>query len=541
MANAYNNNEETDDSSSDNMHNVSCNGCNSTKIYSDRYRCLQCIEYDLCGNCFEERRQTKEHLSGHAMVHLKVPNELFGQPIRHSKEITLTKINELLAGKHHDLTCQVCKAKWLSKNRQVACKVIRVTPQRCHLEESFRKELAAYAELSGAFILKTFGYGDRMLDNGVKECYLITEFMHRGSLTDVIHNRDEKISLRRKLSMACHIASGMRKLHAHTMIHRDIRPDNILVSNNFTAKIGDMGIARIFNPEERHTLIGCLPFMPPEFHRGDGQYDQSLDVFTYGLTLNELFTEKIHRFNQSTKHVQLIEQSPIFIDLILQCIRDESTRRPTAVELEDILHKNRQAADRYIKEKCLNYTNQAITTKDSIFIRFYNECNQQKKAELKAIFSPPSRPHVNLDLIRQHFEDMMKQFSSVHGKDADRNKDRPEVVKFKKFLHNPSSLPVVEPIKKDRRPSTSSSKFHRVEEHHQQFLRVVKHQRSRTPIPICPHFNDPLHDRDFFRRPDRFRAFGDNDDIEQRMRRLRLEAGIDQPSPHFCQIMRKFK
>ncbi|CAF1164343.1 unnamed protein product [Rotaria sordida] len=136
---------------------------------------------------------------------------------------------------------------------------------------------------------------------------------------------------------------------------------------------------------------------------------------------------------------------------------------------------------------------------------------------------------------------LKKKFSNIHRKDANRNKDRPEVVKFKKFLHNPSSLPVVEPIKKDRRPSTPSPKFHWVEEHHQQILRVVKHHRSRTPNPISPHFNDPLHDRDFFHRPDRFRAFEANNDIEQRMRRLRFEAGIDQSSPHFVQIMRKFK
>ncbi|CAF1191142.1 unnamed protein product [Rotaria sordida] len=438
---------------------------------------------------------------------------------------------------------QVCKAKWLSKNRQVACKVIRVTPQRRHLEESFRKELAAYVELSGAFILKTFGYGDRMLDNGVKECYLITELMHRGSLANVIHNRDEKISLRRKFSMACHIASGMRKLHAHTMIHRDIRPDNILVSSNFTAKIGDMGIAHIFNPDERHTLIGCLPFMPPEFHRGDGQYDQSLDVFTYGLTLNELFTEKIHRFNQSTKHVQLIEQSPIFIDLILKCILDESTRRPTAIKLEHTLHKYRQAVDRHIKEKCPNYTNQTIATKDSIFIHFYNEYHQQEKAKPKAVFSPPPRPHINLDLIRQHFEDMMKQFSSIDEKDADRNKDQSEVMKFKKYLDNPSSVPVIGPIKKDRRPSTPSPNCHPAEqENHQHFLRVIKHRRSRTPSPIPPHLKDPLHDQDFFHMPDRCRALGNNhDDIEQRMRRLGFKAVVDHPSPHFDQIMRKLK
>jgi serine/threonine protein kinase len=51
------------------------------------------------------------------------------------------------------------------------------------------------------------------------------------------------------------------------MVHRDIRPDNILVSSNYTAKIGDMGIAHHFNPGEKHQLLGCLIFMPPEFYR----------------------------------------------------------------------------------------------------------------------------------------------------------------------------------------------------------------------------------------------------------------------------------
>lgn len=159
------------------------------------------------------------------------------------------------------------KATWLSKKRIVACKVILVTPQERDLEDSFRKELAVYAELSGIYILKTLGYGEHMIRNQIKECYLITEFMDRGSLANVIVDPNEKISLRRKLSMACHVVSGMQKLHAHSMVHRDIRPDNILVSSNYTAKIGDMGIAHVFNPGEKQKLMGCLPFMPPEFYR----------------------------------------------------------------------------------------------------------------------------------------------------------------------------------------------------------------------------------------------------------------------------------
>jgi len=148
----------------------------------------------------------------------------------------------------------------------VACKTITVKPGDDKLEESFRQELAAYREIDGAYILKPFGYGERQR-NIVKELYLITELMPRGSLKKIIENSNQDISLRRKLYLAYHIATGMRKLHAHGWIHRDIRPDNILVSSNYFAKIGDMGIARVFNPSEQQTLLGCIPFMPPEFYR----------------------------------------------------------------------------------------------------------------------------------------------------------------------------------------------------------------------------------------------------------------------------------
>ncbi|CAF5103585.1 unnamed protein product, partial [Rotaria sp. Silwood1] len=57
--------------------------------------------------------------------------------------------------------------------------------------------------------------------------------------------------------MVMNIASGMRKIHEHRMIHRDIRPDNILVNENYVAEIGDMGIARVIDPLNHHTQIGC--------------------------------------------------------------------------------------------------------------------------------------------------------------------------------------------------------------------------------------------------------------------------------------------
>ena len=201
--------------------------------------------------------------------------------------------------------------------------------------------------------------------------------------------------------------------------------------------------------------------------------------------------------------------------------------------MEDVLHKYRRAADRYIKEKCPNYSTQTIASKDAAFIRFYNEYHLHEKAEPKAVFSPPPRSHQSLDLIREHFEDMMKQLHSIDRKDTDQVKDQPRLVKLTKHFDRPSPIPMAEPVKKDRLPETppppplppNLRREHR--ENHQHFLHVVNERRSPSPNRMSPRFNDPLLDREFFRMPDRLQALELNDDIERRMRRFRLEADFD--------------
>jgi len=98
-------------SENDDVHRVSCDGCHTLRIYSDRYKCLQCEDYDLCGDCFEKRRETKQHKSGHAFAHFKVPMELFGEPItKPSDEVTLKKFKERFATiEHTNVTCDGCE------------------------------------------------------------------------------------------------------------------------------------------------------------------------------------------------------------------------------------------------------------------------------------------------------------------------------------------------------------------------------------------------------------------------------------------------
>ena len=253
--------------------------------------------------------------------------------------------------------------------------------------------MTAYTEISGAYILKLFGFAVQVdPTTRTRKFLLIMELMSRGSLTNVIKQK-EKISLRRKLEMACHIASGMRKLHARHMIHRDIRPDNILVNENYVAKIGDMGIARVMQEANNQlTVIGCAPYMPPEFITG--KYDQSLDVFTFGLTLNYLFTEKQHQAIQIlilTK-VKLVEESPIFRELIARSIHDHRSQRPSAMEIEATLQTYKRGFDQIVLAKHPEYIQLPTEAKNEVFLKFYEMFHPRAKAVLERQFPPPPPP-----------------------------------------------------------------------------------------------------------------------------------------------------
>ncbi|CAF4696511.1 unnamed protein product, partial [Rotaria sp. Silwood2] len=64
------------------IHEAPCDECGSQYIIGDRYRCLECTDFDLCGTCFEKRRETDEHKNGHAFAHFRMPMNLFGKTIK---------------------------------------------------------------------------------------------------------------------------------------------------------------------------------------------------------------------------------------------------------------------------------------------------------------------------------------------------------------------------------------------------------------------------------------------------------------------------
>ncbi|CAF1280001.1 unnamed protein product [Rotaria sp. Silwood1] len=393
---------------------IKCDGiCYQKNIIGLRFKCDTCSNYNLCEICaINKHICTKNHEKDHPLI-------LTSNRVMPKIDPDDIELEEVLGkgGFGH-----VYKAIWKSKNRPVACKVIEISGKSSSsdpLRRSFLQELAAYRELSGPYILRTFAYATRDIpanrNRGQKIQFMILmELMGRGSLRDVLENQPYELSLRRKLTMSRQIASGIRRIHQHGMIHRDIRPDNILVTDNYVAKIGDMGIARFLDPTGQHTLIGCEKFMPPEFFRNisDGycKSDEKLDIYTFGLTLNHLFTEKAHDFRSSLRlpRAIIIEKSPILYDeIISRCLDEDSKQRPTAIEIEKILKFYEQAFSKTINQS--TYEKMNTQQKNKVFMEFYEKNKVKMQRLVKEKISRPLIREIPIEFVNKQQQQQQQQ------------------------------------------------------------------------------------------------------------------------------------
>lgn len=175
------------------------------------------------------------------------------------------------------------------------------------------------------------------------------------NLTDCIE-RHSKIPCEISYSILQNVALGLYYLHRYSpepVIHRDLSSNNILLTPNMTAKISDLGVARIINisPEKASQLTktpGTPAFMPPETMAENPEYDSSVDIFSYGAIMIHLFSgmwpepdtqpvsivgetmEPVSEAKRRNKHITKIGEDHPLMDVILKCIHNDPKERPTA-------------------------------------------------------------------------------------------------------------------------------------------------------------------------------------------------------------------
>ena len=133
-------------------------------------------------------------------------------------------------------------------------------------------------------------------------CYLVMEYMPGGSLRDVLNANPNGLSIDGVLSVARDIACALVLIEENGMVHRDIKPDNILFTANGVAKLTDLGISRFSKKESNvhatraSAVIGTPAYMAPEQMLDSHAVDIRADIYSFGMMLYELLTG--HRPNE---------------------------------------------------------------------------------------------------------------------------------------------------------------------------------------------------------------------------------------------------
>ena len=182
--------------------------------------------------------------------------------------------------------------------------------------------------------------------------YMITEYLPKGSLFDLIHTEKFKFDDKTKIKIAFDIAVAIKYLHSRNVVHCDLKSSNVLLDDNFNIKLGDFGLSRFLNSgkEPTHGRIGTPHWMAPEILKG-GTYQFPADIFSYGMILWELITYKIPYHNiDPMKIVDLItkekkivkvpnEGNPVLRRIAQRCIQYEPSDRPSLDVVLEVLGK----------------------------------------------------------------------------------------------------------------------------------------------------------------------------------------------------------
>ncbi len=198
----------------------------------------------------------------------------------------------------------VYKGKDHKLNRNVAVKVMKV---EFNNDESFirkfRREAQAAAGLANPNIVNVFDVGE---DRGLY--FIVMELVEGITLKEYVAKK-HKLSVREATSIAIQVCMGLSAAHAQGIVHRDIKPQNIMISTDGKVKVTDFGIARAASSNTiSANAMGSVHYSSPEQVRG-GYSDAKSDIYSLGITLYEMVTGKVPFDGETTvaiaiKHLQ---------------------------------------------------------------------------------------------------------------------------------------------------------------------------------------------------------------------------------------------
>ena len=229
----------------------------------------------------------------------------------------------------------VYRARCHKLNRLVAIKVLKEEfSQDASFVEKFKMEAQAAARLSHPNIVNVYD----VVDEGDLH-YIVMELVEGITLKSYIAKKG-MLGTREAIGIALQMAQGIEAAHENGIVHRDIKPQNIIISMDGKVKVTDFGIARAASSQTMSaTAVGSVHYISPEQARG-GYCDTRSDIYSFGVTLYEMMTGKVPFEGDNTVTVALAHL-------------EEPMERPSAVNpsvpvsLEKIILKCTQKKPEY--------------------------------------------------------------------------------------------------------------------------------------------------------------------------------------------------
>jgi len=225
----------------------------------------------------------------------------------------------------------------------VAIKKLQMGNLSPEAQEEFRKEAEIMAQLRHPNIVHFYGYCS------IPKC-LVMEYMPKGSLFNVLQDKQQALNWELRIRIAVDMASGLAFLHSKAILHRDIKSLNVLLDEQGKAKLTDFGLSKVKNEakslastkndQKSKELVGTLPWMAPELFAGE-KYAYKSDIYSLGITFwelaarkipyNECSQEAIPAFVSRGKREDIPQDCPKKLAyLIQQCWAGDPEARPTA-------------------------------------------------------------------------------------------------------------------------------------------------------------------------------------------------------------------
>lgn len=230
----------------------------------------------------------------------------------------------------------VYKAKDHKLNRFVAVKVLKQEfSENANFVSKFRIEAQAAAGLMHPNIVNVYDVGEESENH-----FIVMELVEGITLKKYIEKK-ARLSVKEAVSIAIQVSMGIEAAHNNHIIHRDIKPQNIIISKEGKVKVTDFGIAKAATSNTiTSNVMGSVHYTSPEQARG-GYSDEKSDIYSLGVTMFEMLTGRVPFNGETTvaiaiKHIQeefpspreYVAEIPVCVEqIVLKCCQKSPDRR----------------------------------------------------------------------------------------------------------------------------------------------------------------------------------------------------------------------